>query len=294
MAETLTAFEALGQEEQDLCSELVGQLLDEAQSGGPKSKTSIIRAVLHMTTEETNSLIDLYESWYAGTLMPPDLPRLGLHAAGAEAEAQDVWEQHEHAEQPIATPPRKTISISEALGGQVNDPPEEREGYIPGRIDLASKNFTDTSLREWLKVNGLQEFGGSTQVDTVDMSWNHLTGEGVRILVDFLIEHGVSAKQILLSGNRIHSPDAICRLIEHRLLGVGSPWGLQELDLNDTDLSKAGFGRLLTALRHAILINISALSSSPRPPFCLHAAENQALGDAEEDIEDQRDRKSVV
>jgi len=180
-----------------------------------------------------------------------------------------------------------------AMAALPPSPPWRRPPTLRERghsLDLANRQLDDDGLRRWLSDEGpayLRRFGHGPLND-INLSRNSLTDEGVRYLVDFLVERRQSTLRLKLFENQLREPSAICQLIEDRVIGAGAAGGLCEIHLSHNNISAAALGRILESLRWR------AASCGPfRPPVWLRAECNDGLEDFSHDLAETHREKGL-
>lgn len=157
-------------------------------------------------------------------------------------------------------------------------------------LDLANRQLDDDGLRQWLSDEGpayLRRFGHGP-LNNINLSRNSLTDEGVRYLVDFLVERRQPALRLKLFENQLREPSAICQLIEDRVIGAGASGGLSEIHLSHNNISAAALGRILESLRWR------AASCGPfRPPVWLRVECNEGLEGVSHDLAEMHREKGL-
>lgn len=165
------------------------------------------------------------------------------------------------------------------------------------RIELARRGLNDTQLQSWIDQEGpilLKHLGDMGTFDSVDLSQNELTDDGVQRLVRWLLECRVPARRVKLFRNQLKSPSALCKLIEDNDLGTGADTGLRELHLSSNNIGLEGLRTLLGSLGRA---KKKAGKERYSPPIWLRVERNVSditVEKAEEMVEEYKRQGLIV
>lgn len=175
--------------------------------------------------------------------------------------------------------------------------PEAYDGMVNNgsRVELVGRGLSDWDLDMMLKHESklAHRFGIPGIIECMDFSRNDLTDSGVRILVNWVLEHQTCVKRLKLFRNKLESPDALCELVDDKTVGAGPMDGLVELHLSNCGIKLSFLKALLRCVGRA-----RPSQARPRRPFWLRVEHNpgfsvKALERLEQELRDEQEDVSI-